>query len=261
MPVRYWVIWWASLGVAMVVFYVVLTPIWLGPPRGGLGRGFARRAARPVSRRAEERVDLGLSPEARDAEPRELGRVAVPRGRSCERVAEERVRATSASGATRGSRSRAPRAASTRRSVRHTRRGSQTRRGRSSQTTVSARSRTRSPSLPRYEPSTTHASRSTSGSTRRRSSAASSSVQPACQWIASSSTNGTPSVAASARPTVVFPHPLAVARIATALHALLRATKCRLRVGSAPCAWSTHSTRRPPAAGSCSAARGSGSRR
>jgi hypothetical protein len=29
-PVRYWVIWWASLGVAMVAFYVVLTPIWLG---------------------------------------------------------------------------------------------------------------------------------------------------------------------------------------------------------------------------------------
>lgn len=29
-PVRYWVIWWTSLGVAMVVFYVVLTPIWLG---------------------------------------------------------------------------------------------------------------------------------------------------------------------------------------------------------------------------------------
>ena len=37
----------------------------------------------------------------------------------------------------------------TRRSVRATRRGSQTRRGRSSQTTVSARSSTRSPSLPR----------------------------------------------------------------------------------------------------------------
>ena len=29
-PVRFWVIWWASLGVAMVLFYVVLTPIWLG---------------------------------------------------------------------------------------------------------------------------------------------------------------------------------------------------------------------------------------
>ena len=29
-PVRYWVIWWTSLGVAMVLFYVVLTPVWLG---------------------------------------------------------------------------------------------------------------------------------------------------------------------------------------------------------------------------------------
>ena len=29
-PVRYWVMWWSALGVAMVLFYVVLTPIWLG---------------------------------------------------------------------------------------------------------------------------------------------------------------------------------------------------------------------------------------
>lgn len=29
-PVRYWVMWWGSLGIAVVVFYVVLTPIWLG---------------------------------------------------------------------------------------------------------------------------------------------------------------------------------------------------------------------------------------
>jgi len=29
-PARYWVMWWSSLGIAMVVFYVVLTPIWLG---------------------------------------------------------------------------------------------------------------------------------------------------------------------------------------------------------------------------------------
>jgi hypothetical protein len=29
-PVRFWVIWWAALGVAMVLFYVVLTPLWLG---------------------------------------------------------------------------------------------------------------------------------------------------------------------------------------------------------------------------------------
>jgi hypothetical protein len=29
-PLRYWVIWWSALGVAMVLFYVVLTPLWLG---------------------------------------------------------------------------------------------------------------------------------------------------------------------------------------------------------------------------------------
>jgi hypothetical protein len=29
-PVRYWIIWWSALGFAMVVFYVVLTPLWLG---------------------------------------------------------------------------------------------------------------------------------------------------------------------------------------------------------------------------------------
>jgi hypothetical protein len=29
-PVRYWVLWWSILVVADVLFYVVLTPIWLG---------------------------------------------------------------------------------------------------------------------------------------------------------------------------------------------------------------------------------------
>jgi hypothetical protein len=29
-PLRYWVIWWSALGAAIVMFYVVLTPIWLG---------------------------------------------------------------------------------------------------------------------------------------------------------------------------------------------------------------------------------------
>ena len=29
-PVRYWVMWWTALGIAMVAFYVVLTPVWLG---------------------------------------------------------------------------------------------------------------------------------------------------------------------------------------------------------------------------------------
>jgi hypothetical protein len=29
-PLRYWVLWWGLLGAAIVVFYVLLTPIWLG---------------------------------------------------------------------------------------------------------------------------------------------------------------------------------------------------------------------------------------
>jgi hypothetical protein len=29
-PVRYWILWWTLLVVADVVFYVLLTPIWIG---------------------------------------------------------------------------------------------------------------------------------------------------------------------------------------------------------------------------------------
>jgi hypothetical protein len=29
-PLRYWVIWFTSLGVAIAAFYVLLTPIWMG---------------------------------------------------------------------------------------------------------------------------------------------------------------------------------------------------------------------------------------
>ncbi len=29
-PARYWGLWWSLLAVAMVLFYVVLTPVWLG---------------------------------------------------------------------------------------------------------------------------------------------------------------------------------------------------------------------------------------
>jgi len=29
-PLRYWALWWAVLAAAVVVFYVLLTPIWLG---------------------------------------------------------------------------------------------------------------------------------------------------------------------------------------------------------------------------------------
>jgi len=29
-PLRYWTLWWMLIVVADVVFYVVLTPIWIG---------------------------------------------------------------------------------------------------------------------------------------------------------------------------------------------------------------------------------------
>lgn len=29
-PLRYWALWWTALGLAVVVFYVLLTPIWMG---------------------------------------------------------------------------------------------------------------------------------------------------------------------------------------------------------------------------------------
>ena len=29
-PLRYWTAWWMLLGAAVVVFYVLLTPLWLG---------------------------------------------------------------------------------------------------------------------------------------------------------------------------------------------------------------------------------------
>ena len=29
-PIRYWVLWWAILVLADILFYVILTPIWMG---------------------------------------------------------------------------------------------------------------------------------------------------------------------------------------------------------------------------------------
>ena len=29
-PLRYWLAWWAILAVALVTFYVLLTPVWMG---------------------------------------------------------------------------------------------------------------------------------------------------------------------------------------------------------------------------------------
>jgi hypothetical protein len=28
-PIRYWALWWALIGLADLVFYVLLTPIWI----------------------------------------------------------------------------------------------------------------------------------------------------------------------------------------------------------------------------------------
>jgi hypothetical protein len=29
-PVRYWVLWWSLLAIAVPLFYVVMAPIWIG---------------------------------------------------------------------------------------------------------------------------------------------------------------------------------------------------------------------------------------
>ena len=29
-PLRYWILWIATLGLALFVFYVLLTPVWMG---------------------------------------------------------------------------------------------------------------------------------------------------------------------------------------------------------------------------------------
>lgn len=29
-PLRYWALWWTALSLAVVLFYVLLTPIWMG---------------------------------------------------------------------------------------------------------------------------------------------------------------------------------------------------------------------------------------
>jgi hypothetical protein len=29
-PIRYWILWWTILAIADLVFYVLLTPIWIG---------------------------------------------------------------------------------------------------------------------------------------------------------------------------------------------------------------------------------------
>ena len=61
-PLRYWLMWWGALGVAVVAFYVVLTPIWLGL------RGAAWVAE--LSSRARRRRVSGVTPTpSRAAQP------------------------------------------------------------------------------------------------------------------------------------------------------------------------------------------------
>ena len=41
-PLRYWALWWTALALAVVLFYVLLTPLWMGIRVAG--RLAARRA-------------------------------------------------------------------------------------------------------------------------------------------------------------------------------------------------------------------------
>jgi len=49
-PLRYWVLWWSLIGLADVVFYVVLTPIWLGLRGIAWLAELRSRARRPTTR-------------------------------------------------------------------------------------------------------------------------------------------------------------------------------------------------------------------
>jgi len=45
-PIRYWVLWWMLIGLADIVFYVVLTPIWIGLRAAAWVAELRARAAR-----------------------------------------------------------------------------------------------------------------------------------------------------------------------------------------------------------------------
>ena len=48
-PLRYWAAWWALLAAAVVVFYVLLTPIWLGLRAAAWAAELRSRARRKLS--------------------------------------------------------------------------------------------------------------------------------------------------------------------------------------------------------------------
>ena len=50
-PLRYWVLWWTALLIADVVFYVVLTPIWIGLRAAAWVAELRARASGPAGRR------------------------------------------------------------------------------------------------------------------------------------------------------------------------------------------------------------------
>jgi hypothetical protein len=46
-PLRYWALWWTTLGVALLLFYVILTPLWMGLRAAAwLAEQWARRGPR-----------------------------------------------------------------------------------------------------------------------------------------------------------------------------------------------------------------------
>jgi hypothetical protein len=47
-PLRYWVLWWMLIGLADFVFYVVLTPIWIGLRAAAWLAELRARAARKL---------------------------------------------------------------------------------------------------------------------------------------------------------------------------------------------------------------------
>lgn len=49
-PLRYWVLWWTIMVVADFVFYVVLTPIWMGLRAVAWLVEFRARRRRPAPR-------------------------------------------------------------------------------------------------------------------------------------------------------------------------------------------------------------------
>ena len=72
-PARYWALWWSALALAMVLFYVVLTPIWLGL-RGGRGLPSCARARRTRGRRSPRPASEG----ARRGSPQAFAGLVLP---------------------------------------------------------------------------------------------------------------------------------------------------------------------------------------